>query len=267
MTAVQDTIKEGSSKITRADGTTSAERYLKRLCDKSFLSMWSYAGVYRDQGHTNKGGDGKEVCDLLVVFKDHIIIFSDKDCEFPKTGNIELDWSRWYRKAILKSAEQAWGAERWILTHPDRLFIDRSCTVPFPIDLPSPEVARFHRIVVAHAASERCIKELGGSGSLMIMPDIIGDRHCAAPELKVKPFAIGQVNPAKGFVHVFDDTTLDVVLNTLDTVTDFVNYLAKKEKFITSGKLAVACGEEDLLAFYLKKIDTDGLLSGLPESL
>jgi SEC-C motif-containing protein len=258
VTARPDTIKDTSSKIIRADGTTPAERYLKRLCDKSFLSMWSYAGVYRDQGHTKQGGHGKEVCDLLVVFKNHIIIFSDKDCEFPKTGNVELDWSRWYRKAILKSAEQVWGAERWILTHPDRLFTDRSCAVPFPIDVPGPDVAKIHRIVVAHAASERCIKDLGGSGSLMIMPDIIGDAHCAAPQNSVIPFAIGQINPSKGFVHVFDDTTLDVVMTTLDTVTDFVNYLTKKERFITSGKLAAACGEDDLLAYYQKKIDTDG---------
>jgi len=142
MTAGPHTKEDNSSLIFRADGTTPAERYLKRLCDKSFLSMWSYAGVHRDQGHNKKGGDGKEICDLLVVFKDHIIIFSDKDCEFPKTGNIELDWSRWYRKAILKSAEQVWGAERWILTHPDRLFTDRACTVPFPIDLPPPGQAK-----------------------------------------------------------------------------------------------------------------------------
>jgi hypothetical protein len=44
----------------------------------------------------------------------------------------------------------------------------------------------------------------------------------------------------------------------MNTVTDFVNYLTKKEKFITSGKLAAACGEDDLLAFYLTKIDSDG---------
>jgi hypothetical protein len=35
--------------IHRRNGVTSAERYLKRLCDHSFLSLWSYAGVYRDQ--------------------------------------------------------------------------------------------------------------------------------------------------------------------------------------------------------------------------
>lgn len=100
---------QGAAVLQRADGITPAERYLKRLCDRSFLSLWSYPGVYRDQGHGAKGGDGKEVCDLLVVFQNHIIIFSDKDCAFPDTGNLELDWSRWYKRAVQKSAEQIWG--------------------------------------------------------------------------------------------------------------------------------------------------------------
>src|SRR5215207_7849938 len=164
-------MKSTASPIIRSDGVTDAERYLKKLCDRSFLSMWSYPGVYRDQGRGGKAGDGKEVCDLLVVFEDHIIIFSDKDCQFPNTGDIELDWSRWYRKAIQKSAEQVWGAERWIKTYQDRLFLDRACTQPFPLDLPDPARAKFHRVVVAHDGARRCREELRGSGSLMIGPD------------------------------------------------------------------------------------------------
>jgi hypothetical protein len=42
------------------------------------------------------------------------------------------------------------------------------------------------------------------------------------------------------------------VMTSLDTVSDFVGYLTKKEEFITQGKLALAYGEEDLLAFYLQ---------------
>lgn len=244
--------------IVRSDGTTSAERLLKRLCDHSFLSMWSYSGIYRDQGQPNGKGDGKEVCDLIVVFENHIIIFSDKDCDFPNTGNPDLDWSRWYKKAVLKSAEQIWGAERWILSHPERLFLDRKCSISFPIDLPDPAVAKVHRIVVAHSVSDRCIEEYGGTGSLMIAPSIVGNMHTLARKDGGKPFAIGQINPAKGYVHVFDDTSLQAVMTTVDTITDFIGYLEKKERAIASGKLAVAAGEDDLLAFYLKNIGSDG---------
>jgi len=191
------------------------------------LSLWSYPGIYRDQG-TSKTREGKEVCDLLVVFQDHIIIFSDKDCEFPDTGNLELDWNRWFRRAVQKSAEQVWGAERWIKSHPDRLFLDRACTQRFPIELPNPATAIFHRIVVAHKVSERCRKELGGSGSLMIDSTLIGAQHYAPFQDGDRPFAIGHLDPAKGYVHVLDDTSLAIVMDTLDTITDFVSYLSKK---------------------------------------
>lgn len=226
-----------SLKIPRSEGITDAERYLKKLCDRSFLSLWSYTGIYNDKGK------GQEVCDLLVVFDEHIIIFSDKDCEFPCSGNIELDWKRWYRKAVKKSADQVFGAERWILSHPNRLFLDQTCKIPFPIDLPSPEVAKIHRIVVAHSASAKCAEIFGGSGSLIVDTEILGDES---------PFRIGKVDSAKGFVHVFDDTTLDIILNTLDTISDFVDYLSRKEKFLTGNTRISAAGEEELLAFYLK---------------
>lgn len=83
-----------------------------------------------------------------------------------------------------------------------------------------------------------------GSGSLIINPLIKGDEH-----LK-NPFMIGIPNPNKPYVHVFDDIALDVVLNELDTISDFIDYLEKKEEFITSGKLISAAGEEDLLAHF-----------------
>jgi hypothetical protein len=69
---------------------------------------------------------------------------------------------------------------------------------------------------------------------------------------------IGQLDPGRGYVHVFDDTSLDVVMSTLDTVSDFVEYLTKKERFILSGRLGFAAGEEDLLAFYLKYLNEEG---------
>lgn len=204
MSAKESRSINNASPVCRAEGVTAAERYLKRLCDHSFLSLWSYPGVYRDQGRGGKAGDGKEVCDLLVVFEDHIIIFSDKDCQFPNTGNLEVDWSRWYRKAIQQSAAQVWGAERWIKSHPDLLFLDRACMQPFPLDLPDLARAKFHRVVVAHDGSRRCREELGGSGSMMIAPDLIGAAHSASEADGGKPFMIGQIDPAKGFVHVFD---------------------------------------------------------------
>ncbi len=229
-------------KIPRSEGVTDAERYLKKLCDRSFLSMWSYTGIFNDRG------TGQEVCDLLVVFDNHIIIFSDKDCEFPNTGNTELDWKRWYKKAIKKSADQVYGAERWIINYPSRLFLDQTCKIPFPIDLPSSDRAKIHRIIVAHSASAKCAEILGGSGSLMINTEVVGD---------AQPFTIGKFDSSKGYIHVFDDTTLDILLDKLDTISDFVAYLEKKEIFLTRKTTIISAGEEELLSLHLKDLNKD----------
>jgi hypothetical protein len=84
-----------------------------------------------------------------------VLIFSDKACEFPNSGDLDKDWSRWYRKSIAASAKQINGAERWLREDPDRVFLDTACTVPVPILIPSPNDIRVHRICVALGAADR----------------------------------------------------------------------------------------------------------------
>jgi hypothetical protein len=237
--------------ISKSAAQTVSERYLADLCSRTFLSLWSYTGVYRDQVGTGK--EGKEICDLLVVCGRHVIIFSDKHCRFSESDDLALSWSRWFRKAVEKSADQAFGAERWIRNFPSRLFLDRPCTRAFPITLPDMSDAVFHRIVVAHGISEPFKKLSGGSGSLMLMSELTGEQHYDAP------FMIGWVGDRpQEYVHVFDDTTLDIVMRTLDTITDFVLYLERKEKLFASGTKISAAGEEELLAYYLGHVDSAG---------
>lgn len=233
------TNRVGKPLFKRSEGVTDSERYLKKLCDRTFLSLWSYPGIYRDQGQTSTKRLGKEVCDLLVVFEDHIIIFSDKNCEFPDTGNINLDWRRWFQRAVVASTQQLWGAERWIRNFPERLFIDPYCQQKLPVQLPDPTNAKFHRIVVSHGASNRCKEEYGGSGSFMINSSLHSDAHFNENLENFRPFTIGNVTPDKGYIHVLDDTTLGIILETLDTISDFVEYLEKKERFLTSKEVTV----------------------------
>ncbi len=145
--------------ILKSGGATPTERLLAKLCEQTFLGFWSYPNTYRDQGGP------KELCDLLVVSGNNIIIFSDKRCAFPDTGDLKLDWSRWYRKAILGSAQQIFGAERWLKNHPDRVFLDNKCAERLPLSLAHMSNCRFHRVIVALGAQQRCRRHLGGSGS------------------------------------------------------------------------------------------------------
>jgi hypothetical protein len=227
--------------ISRSFGNTPSERYLKRLCDRSFLSMWSYTGIYNDKGK------GQEICDLLVVFDNSIVIFSDKDIQFPLSNTIETNWKRWYKKAISESVKQVFGAERWILNHRDRLFLDQACNVRFPLSLPTTEELKVHRVVVVHSIAEHCRNHFsGGSGSLLYDSECINDEQ---------PFTIGDVSLGRGFVHVLDDTSLNIVLKTLDTAPDLIDYLEKKEMFLRSGITVAATGEEELLGHYLEQVD------------
>jgi len=66
--------------INKPIGNTDSERYLNRVCNDTFLSLWTYPSP------TN--ADGKELCDLVVVFRNNVIIFSDKDCDFNTTTSL-----------------------------------------------------------------------------------------------------------------------------------------------------------------------------------
>ena len=124
------------SAIKRASGTTTSECYLAKLAEDSFLDLWSYPNVYRDIPMGGGHVMGKEVCDLLVVCGDHVLIFSDKAVAWPTRADTNTAWVRWYKHAIHKSAKQVRGAQRWIAQHPDRIFLDATCSRRLPLTLP-----------------------------------------------------------------------------------------------------------------------------------
>jgi hypothetical protein len=237
--------------LSMPNAVTESEQYLYGLSRRTFLSLWSYPNVYRDQPIGAANREGKEICDLLVVFDDTIIIFSDKYCEYPNTGDRELDWKRWYKRAVQSSSKQLDGAERWIRIHPDRVFADKACTQRIPL---RGEKFKIHRIIVAHGASLRCRSEMGGSGSLILRYD--EETRSLAENGEIPDiFEIGPVGSNDCVVHVLDDFTLKAVLSRLDTISDFVRYLEKKEKLLRSGIDVLALGEEEMLAYYLKNMN------------
>jgi len=160
---------------------------------------------------------------------------------------------------VLAAAKQAQGAERWIVEHPHRIFLDRNCENPFPIDFPEPAKRKFHHVIVARGASDQCKKHFEGhSGSLIIQPSLKGELNWPKDPSTATPFAVGDVIPSGSFVHVLDDVSLEIVMRELDTVRDFTDYLEKKKEFVRSGKLLLAYGEENLLAYYAIRINGDG---------
>ena len=163
-----------------------------------------------------QGEDGKELCDILVVCEPHVIILSVKDIKLTNSGREEVDWARWRRKAIAASSRQLYGAETFLRTASHVIRKDGTSGLP----LSSNAEWRFHRVAVA----------LGSQGKV--------------------PLEFGDFG--RGFVHVFDERSFTIILQELNTVADFVSYLASKECVYESGVATVFDGaEEDLLALYL----------------
>lgn len=241
-----------SEEIVRGIGTTRSEKYLAKIAERTFLNLWSYPNVYNDKKAFDKG-DGKELCDLLVVCGDHVLIFSDKSIAWPDVENVDLGWARWFRRAIARSAKQIRGAQRWLREYPERVFLDPKCSQPLPINLPPLERRIVHGIVVALGAGDACKKHFaGGTGSLAIRPAQKGAAHASS-----YPFHVGDVDPTGSFIHVFDDATLDIVMGELDTITDLTEYLLKKQSLIRAPQFHGAAGEEDLLAYYMVHMNAD----------
>ncbi|MCX5727110.1 MAG: NERD domain-containing protein [Candidatus Saganbacteria bacterium] len=186
-----------------------AEAFVARIARRSFLSLWSYANPV--------GKNGKELCDILAVCDPDVIIFSVKDISVTETGDLRVDWGRWQREAVSKSAKQIYGAERWLRAARHVIRADRTPGIALP-DLSH---RRVHRIAVA----------LGGRGRV--------------------PIHMGDFG--KGFIHVISDESIEAILGELDTVEDLSNYLLAKEALCQGGTHVNILGnEQDLLAIYLQ---------------
>ncbi|USX21107.1 SEC-C domain-containing protein [Oxalobacteraceae bacterium OTU3REALA1] len=239
----------------KAEGTTPGEKHLAQLAEKTFIGLWSYPNIYRDEG-ISKNGTGQEVADLLVCFGDTIIIFSEKDISFKENPDIQVAWGRWYRSSIKDSITQLRGAESFIRSHPTRLFLDKECTLRFPLNI-DPLNIKIHLVAVTRNSYDHCKKYfdetmVGSTGSLVYISSFNEEKN-----LK-HPFSIGDFDKTKTFIHVLDEFSLPLLLTELDTISDFIHYLQTKEKCIRKMSLVQILGEEDFLAYYMLNRTSDG---------
>jgi len=122
-------------------------------------------------------------------------------------------WSRWYRRAIEKSAKQRcgavvlvvgglWGAEKYLRRSPNEVYLDPGLSKPFPFPLVN-EKTRIHLIAVT-ANSEDAAQAYFDSRA----PDSSSTLMFQFPEhpeeMKPRPFVVGDLDPKRTFVPVFD---------------------------------------------------------------
>ncbi|WP_432239570.1 hypothetical protein [Herbaspirillum robiniae] len=235
-----------------SDGVNESERILTALCRKSFLRLWSQTNVYTDEGFKDGKGATKELCDALIIFGNDVIIFSDKHITFQTEKALKVAWARWYKRAVFESIKQLHGAKGWLQRFPERAYLDPQCTRRLPVAMPAGQDARFHLVAVTRGSRDVAIANIGGLGSFLINTLVTGRGH------EERPFTIGQPLPEKHFVHVFDEVSIELVMQELDTASDFVEYLRKREALLGSKMSDVlAPGEEELLAAYLINMNED----------
>ena len=147
--------------IRKSEGLTPTEKLLAKLCERTFLKLWSWSNPRK--------ADGKEICDHIVIFDDQVFIFFDREIDviwYPE-GNVEVGWRRWKKKVIDKQIKTAQGAERYIITR-QPIFLDNRGEPPFPGTIPAGPI--IHKVIVAHGASTLCKSHPANvSGSLALV--------------------------------------------------------------------------------------------------
>lgn len=228
------------------EGFNESERKLIALAKKSFLPLWTHPNVFRDQDKRGSiVSDGKEIVDLLVIFGDYIILFSDKDCKFPEAKDISIIWQRWVNRSITGSIKQLMGAERWLKNYPERVFKDKACSEPVSFKIT--EKTKIIRIAVCHSNADICSRYRSG------IPFIGFDTSINPPTSK--PFWLGKMGEEGKYVHIFDEFSFEAILDKLDTIDDFTKYLEYKENIINKGIQIRADSELDLLANFFKNFN------------
>lgn len=162
---------------------TEGENFVNELAFSSFFKYWCYPSPKYENG------DKKEICDLLVIFNDVLIIFSIKNYEFK--GN----HLRYFNNTISKATKQISGAF-------NILFCDKEIRIKHPDKVeevfPKDKIENVFRVIV----------NLG-------------------EDVKFYPF--NSLTGKNDFVTIFDKNTFQTIIKELDTIPDFIDYLKKRE--------------------------------------
>lgn len=204
---------------------TDAKHYFRLIgADaEEFASNLAHKCFLEDWCYLNPATpDERELCDLLVVFGNTAIIFQIKSLKIGSDGQYKAS-------KVEKNIRQLHGARRRLLD------TDRPLTLANPrrgsetFDPATIEAVHLVSVIVGEGENLSRLFHEHEDGSLS---------------------------------HMFSGTFLESAVNELDTVSDFVQYLAAKEEFHGTTQITVLGGEEELLAYYLLKGRTfDGLRS------
>lgn len=169
------------------------------------LAYNSFLKFWCYPGPKYENGDKKEICDLLVLFNSILIVITVKNYEFK--GN----HFRYFNNTIEKAVKQLHGACR-------TLFGQAEVQIKHPdkeIEIfPRDEIKKVFRIMI----------NLGEG---------------------VKFYPFNQITKNDDYVTLFDKNSFEAIIQELDTIPDFIDYLEKREKLFKGKKTIILPGSED----------------------
>lgn len=170
------------------------------------LAYKSFLKYWCYPGPKYENGDKKEICDLLIIFNSILIVVSVKNYEFK--GN----HFRYFNNTIEKAVKQIHGACRTLFSANE-----------VHIKHPDKEIEIFAREQITKVF--RIVINLGEG---------------------VKFYPFNQTTKNDDYVTLFDKNSFESIIEELDTIPDFIDYLEKREKLF-KGKTTIImpCDEFD----------------------
>ena len=176
------------------------EDFVNGIAYDSFIEHWCYPSPKDEKG------DKKEICDLLILFGDKLVIVSVKNYEFKD------HYSRYFRRTIEKAIKQIYGAERKLLRSEKDIFIKH----------PNRDIERFPKEKIKEI--HRVIVNLGEG---------------------VRFYPFNRETKDEKFITLLDKDAFQMIVGELDTIPDFLEYLRKREELFSSKTATIMPGEEN----------------------
>ncbi|MGV3587678.1 MAG: hypothetical protein ACO1OF_11785 [Adhaeribacter sp.] len=185
------------------------EEFVNELATKSFLDYWCFLNPKDEKGNR------KEICDLLILFKEVCIICQIKNYEFKN------NYARYFRKTVESGAEQIQGAERKLFQSNRAIYIKNE----------KQGLIKFNR--EKYTQTLRLIIHLGEG---------------------VQFQNLGRLSESNyKFIHILGKEDIQYLLKELNTISDLVDYLKAREALVSKiNKIVIWGSEKDLLGFYLR---------------
>ena len=177
----------------------AGEDAVSKVAEGTYLKYWCYPSPKDERG------DKKEICDLLILFKETVIIVSIKNYSFK--GNYE----RYFRSTLEKAMSQIDGAERKLFS------LNRS------IYFNHPSKGEFEFISEKYSVVQRLIVNLN-----------------TVPLF----YPAGKPSRRDKFIHIFNWFAFLKVVEELDTIPDFVQYLVEREKAFCQKQIVMMTGQD-----------------------